>query len=494
MTQRATHDRARREALPRFMPVVPLPEPPTDLSADGDVELALAARHVPILRFDAREPFEPLLAGVTVFRQSGPSPSFRRDVTLPPSSAMAIEYAIWWDWDIGHLYELEHVWVYLDGPGRVVRVEASWHGDWHVMEVQGQPPLEDGRAVLYSQPGKHAFAPDPAWFDEVRAQGALRSETRELAGLGGVLAPRLFGGRIAKTPLADTLVRTYLQERAFDPAWEFTRRHVVARENLVPWAVLAEWIPRRVNGWLSRLEGELPREAYRFLRIGHRGASGHAPDNTLMGMRAAAELGADAVELDVQRTADGRLVLAHDVFVPSGDGHLVPVQGSCYEHLAQLDVGGGERIPMLEEALDLARELRLGLYLELKDGRAVAPLAKVLRGCNMAPYVIVGSFRPDWVAEVGGALPGLRTSVLFGSPHVDAVALARAVRAAYVHPCWERADERPSRLLTEEWLAEVRGAGLGILCWHEERPAEIAQLRARGVDGICSDRPELLLG
>src|SRR5690349_3791685 len=93
---------------------------------DAD-DQALAARYAPLLRFDANEPFLPLAAGYTIFRADGPSLSMRRQVALAasehPQATLAIEYAIWWDWDIGHLYELEHVWVYLDAQGRVVGCE-----------------------------------------------------------------------------------------------------------------------------------------------------------------------------------------------------------------------------------------------------------------------------------------------------------------------------------------------------------------------------------
>jgi len=106
--------------------------------------------------------------------------------------------------------------------------------------------------------------------------------------------------------------------------------------------------------------------------------------------------------------------------------------------------------------------------------------------------VIVGSFRPDWLADLKQAAPEIQTSVLFSSPAIDACALASAAHADYVHPCWEWRDARPDELLTDDWVARVRAAGLGIICWHEERPAVIAGLRRRGVDGICSDRPELL--
>ena len=91
-----------------------------------------------------------------------------------------------------------------------------------------------------------------------------------------------------------------------------------------------------------------------------------------------------------------------------------------------------------------------------------------------------------------GGCAQVATSVLFSALNVDPVKLAQAVGANYVHPCWERYPN-PSSLLTPEWVARVREADLGIVCWHEERPEEIAALSRIGVDGICSDAPELLI-
>ena len=115
-----------------------------------------------------------------------------------------------------------------------------------------------------------------------------------------------------------------------------------------------------------------------------------------------------------------------------------------------------------------------------------------LREIGFAGHCIIGSFRPDWLAEVKAAAPQVVTSVLFSALNVDPVRLAQAVGANFVHPCWERYPH-PSSLLTPEWVARVRGADLGIVCWHEERPEEIAGLARVGVDGICSDAPELLI-
>ncbi len=463
----------------------------------NETERSLALRYTPSIRFDDREPFLPLAAGYTIFRQDSVSPSFAqgRSIELSPPgkpvSSLAIEYAIWWDWDIGHLYELEHVWVFVDREGKVVRGEASWHGDYHSMEKDGALALCDDHLLVYSEPGKHAFAPIPDWFAE-RWQGRKRMPTVALAGVGGVLVASYFQGQIHKTPLNDRLAHSYLAQQAFEPSWKFDRIFAFSAEMLVPWAALSDWIPLRVNECLDRLANEIPPSRYRFLRIGHRGARAHAPDNTLASFRKAAELGADLVELDVQRTADAHLAVVHDTCLADTEGYIWPVHRSALADLQRIDLGAGERVPTLAQVLDLCQAEQIGMYVEVKDGGAVPHLVQILRDKEWLAHCIIGSFRPDWLAEVRALAPEAMTSILFSSPHVDAVGLARSVGANYVHPCWER-FAHPSALLTPEWVASVREADLGIIVWHEERPQEIAVLRQLGVDGICSDAPELLL-
>jgi hypothetical protein len=183
---------------------------------------ALALRHAPRIRFDTREPFLPCVVGYTVFREEGPSPSFPREVKFPAGAACAVEYAVWWDWDIGHLYELEHIWVYLDANENLIAGEASWHGGFHAMTgSDGSPPVEDGRLTVYSEPGKHAFAPSPAWLldraDETRAA------CRPHAGKAGVHVTPLFKGIIGdRGPLNNQLAHTYLERLAFEPSFDFS--------------------------------------------------------------------------------------------------------------------------------------------------------------------------------------------------------------------------------------------------------------------------------
>ncbi len=218
--------------------------------------LDLAARYAPVLRADEREPFAPVVVGYTIFEHEAVSPSFRpaRNVewTGPGyPAAFAIEYAIWWDWDIGHLYELEHAWTFVGSDRTVVAVEASWHGMYGQIELDGKPVLEGTHPVLLPQPGKHAMAASAESFEEIREWA--EQEAGPEAGKYGLLNHQLFGSSFSKSPEIDARVAAYLRARAFTPSWKFTRRFEITRDMLVPWAALAEWIPQRIAWWIERL-------------------------------------------------------------------------------------------------------------------------------------------------------------------------------------------------------------------------------------------------
>lgn len=225
-------------------------------------DAALAARHAPIICFDRAEPFLPSRAGFSVLRHpfdshvdprrtlAGPQP-LRFDL---PGLEAILEYGIWWDWDIEHLYELEAAWVYLGG-GNVLSVEASWHGRFHTMEVNDQPPLRGARPVLYSQPGKHAFAPEASWFAPVEK---FTAPCRDTAGSMGVLVTALFEGRIAKSAADDARAAAYLRSRAFTPTFLFDNEFSLAPEHLCPWAELRSWIPGRVERVMQELRDGSP--------------------------------------------------------------------------------------------------------------------------------------------------------------------------------------------------------------------------------------------
>jgi glycerophosphoryl diester phosphodiesterase len=116
-----------------------------------------------------------------------------------------------------------------------------------------------------------------------------------------------------------------------------------------------------------------------------------------------------------------------------------------------------------------------------------------VRALSLQYGTILASFDPAIVRLTKGVAPDIPGAILFGETDADPVAWARAAGCEYVHPCWRDVGPRPDRLLTPEWVERVRDAGLGIICWHEHRPEVIRGLQAAGVDGICSDEPDLLV-
>ncbi len=462
--------------------------------APDDADRDLAAKHAPVIYFDEREPFLPLTVGYMIFRKDGGSPSFPREIRLAepgvPAASLAIEYAIWWDWDIGHLYELEHAWIFLDAGGNVVRVDASWHGSYHSAVRGGFSLRRDGRVALFAQPGKHALAFRPEEFARIRPYGDMECEER--AGAGGVWETPLFKGRLPKHPLSDTLVHGYLEEMRFEPTWRFTKEFRITRDILVPWPLLEKWIPHRVELWIDRLEAETPPDKRRTLRIAHRGASDWATENTMQAFEEAAHEHADMVELDVHLTRDGVPVVIHDFSLKRLTGAEKEVSDVTLQEIRQLKVMGSEPIPTLQDVFEWARANMMGVYVELKGKGTDAAVAELVESNGMERYVIVGSFDEGLVKEFKHRMPEVYTSILFREVDVDPLDMASKAEADFVHPCWENEGPRPDLLLSQEWVERVHTSGLGVIAWHEERPEVIRGLYNLGVDGICSNRPDLL--
>ena len=233
---------------------------------------------------------------------------------------------------------------------------------------------------------------------------------------------------------------------------EFTQLYSISPELLVPWPELFQWIPDRVAWWAAELERTIPPHKRRFLRIAHRGASAYAPENTLVAIAKAAEMGADMVELDVHSSADGVPVIIHDANLSRTTNGIGAVLWHKLSELKQLDAGDGQTIPTLEEAIACCRQHQIGLYLELKSGFAIPAVVDLIWQKDFHYQTIVTSFRPDWLATIKNLAPELITSILFNSVDINAVALARAVNAQYVHPAWEDKATEPHRLLTRKWI------------------------------------------
>ncbi|MBW3622319.1 MAG: glycerophosphodiester phosphodiesterase [Armatimonadetes bacterium] len=223
----------------------------------------------------------------------------------------------------------------------------------------------------------------------------------------------------------------------------------------------------------------------RITVIGHRGAAGLEPENTLRSFRRACELGVDRVETDVHLTRDGRLVCIHDATVDRTTDGTGPVGEFTLEEIRRLDAGQGERIPTLEEALETVRGQAV-LQIELKAGGTPAATIRALEAAGMGPEeVLLASFTREFLQEARALRPDLPVSHLFGPPAPGFVELAHSVGAKSI--------SFPFRHLTPEWIEAAHDAGLEVRAYNPDTREEMKRVLALGVDGIGSNRPDLLL-
>jgi glycerophosphoryl diester phosphodiesterase len=228
--------------------------------------------------------------------------------------------------------------------------------------------------------------------------------------------------------------------------------------------------------------------------IAHRGASGHAPENTMVAFRRAVELGARFIETDLQMTRDARFVAMHDFTVErttNGRGH---VRDLTLAEIAELDAGKwfdrafmGEHVPTLEQVLDFARDADILLYLEIKYEVAYGlhhSLAAELASKNDTARVVLLSFDPATLDGIRQFDRTLMTGLLVEAPHPDSVKLAIGVGARQFCP---RAD-----LITPELVAEAHASDLHVATWTANKPDQMRRLINAGVDGVMTDFPDRL--
>lgn len=227
--------------------------------------------------------------------------------------------------------------------------------------------------------------------------------------------------------------------------------------------------------------------------IGHRGAAGHAPENTLVSMRKAMEIGVHGLEFDIHRTRDGVLVVIHDATVDRTTNGKGTVGELTLAELRQFDAGSwmapgfaGEPIPTLEELAQAVPD-PIRLFLEMKAGNDVYPgieeqVAQFLQERNLVNRTNVSSFDHFVLKHMVELLPGLETGMLYSNRPVDPVGMSRACGATAIHTSWRHASA--------DMVAQAHAAGLTVNAWTANTPEAIAHCLNVGVDGIITDYPD----
>ncbi len=225
----------------------------------------------------------------------------------------------------------------------------------------------------------------------------------------------------------------------------------------------------------------------RLLCIGHRGAMGHAPENTLLSFRKALELGAPCVEADVYHV-DGNLVVFHDDRLErttNGSGYLLDHD---FDYLRSLDAGDGEKIPTLGEVFETV-DLKAGVNVELKGPGTARPVVEFISTLRKYGWgddmILVSSFKHQELEEVHRIDPQIKLGVLNVGLPADNTAFAVTLGAYSVHLSLKSVDRR--------FVEDAHSRGLRVFVFTVNHPKDIRRMEGLGVDGVFTNYPERVL-
>lgn len=228
----------------------------------------------------------------------------------------------------------------------------------------------------------------------------------------------------------------------------------------------------------------------------HRGASGYAPENTLDAFERAAELGADGIELDVQLTKDGELVVLHDETIERVSDGTGWVKDYTYEELLKFNFNrthpefAREKIPTLKEVYGLVKPTALTVNVEIKTGIVFyadieKKVLELTRLCGMEERVVYSSFNHYTLRNIKALCPTAKTGVLYEDGIIDAAAYAdETVGADALHPMGYN-------VRYPGFLDECRKRGKAVNVWTVNEEWQMRYLCQAGVDAIITNYPDL---
>lgn len=224
-----------------------------------------------------------------------------------------------------------------------------------------------------------------------------------------------------------------------------------------------------------------------MLCIGHRGAMGYAPENTLESIEKALELQTPWVEVDVF-FVDGHLIVFHDDRLErttNGTGYLFD---KTFSYLRALDAGCGQQIPTLEEVLDLISG-RAGINIEIKDPEATAPIIKLIqknidRHWDQSQFMVSSFFHHE-IKKIKALDDRILTGALIAGVPVRYAAFAHELGAYSVNQSRE--------FVNGEFIRDAHRWGLKVFVYTVDLPEDMERMQQMGVDGLFSNYPDRVL-
>lgn len=222
------------------------------------------------------------------------------------------------------------------------------------------------------------------------------------------------------------------------------------------------------------------------LAVSHRGLRTNAPENTIAAFAAALDAGAEAIELDVHASADGTLFVHHDFTFASAPGISVAFISSDSKEVKSARLDGDHAIPTLDEVIEVIGNRAL-LFIEIKPGGIEADVARCLRRHQeKSEQLAVHSFDHRVAKRMLELVPSIRTGILQVGYPVDSRAVMRAAGASDL---WQQMD-----FVDERLVADIHASGGRVIVWTPNDAAQWDSLSRLGVDGICTDRIDELIG
>ena len=220
--------------------------------------------------------------------------------------------------------------------------------------------------------------------------------------------------------------------------------------------------------------------------IGHRGAMGHAPENTVLSIQKALELGVDSIEIDVFRCQSGEIVVFHDKKLNKLTNGKGKIQQKTWSQLQKLQVMGSESIPVLEEIIQLING-RVRLNIELKGKNTSKGVFNIIQtdvesGRWKMDQVYVSSFDWEELHDFRKLTNEFGIAVLTDNNPLSAIPVAHELNAFAINPNHKK--------LTENMVKQIQGEGFEVLTWTVNDTARIHELTSWGVDAIITDFPD----
>lgn len=231
------------------------------------------------------------------------------------------------------------------------------------------------------------------------------------------------------------------------------------------------------------------------LILAHRGASGYAPENTIAAFKKAISLGADGIETDVQLSKDNEIVLIHDESVDRTTDGRGYIKDLTLKEIKKLDAGRwfndkfiGQRVPILEELLSLAKDKDILLNIELKNNvisykNIEEKVVNLINRYNLKDRVIISSFNHTSLLKIKHIDSDIRTGMLYMSRLSNPIAHAKAINADALHPSYKRLSRRLIDAATQNKLM--------INTFTVNRKEHIKKLKEVGVTSIITDYPDI---